>query len=196
MGFFKGIGKALGKVGKVALKLGAVGANVATGGLLDKAHSVAKTLGLTGGQRKQAAQMRVADQALATKLVPTVKKTEIVMQDQQSPVGVRKRNPVPVVRRRVNAMPGSGKVYQGVGATRTSTAPGSGLRRARRRKAAASNPVSVPAGTTSRKRSNGGVKRSLPPAMQARANRMKQMAADWRAAGKPGRWIDWVKANG
>lgn len=192
MGFFKGLGKALGKVGKVALKLGAVGANVATGGLLDKAHSVAKTLGLTGGQRKQAKQYRVADQALATKLVPTVKQTETVMEDQQSPIGVRKRTPVPVVRRRVNAMPGSGAVHQGRGATSTSTAPGSGRRRARRRKVAVSSPLPV---RTSKRRSTGA-KRSLPPAMQARANRMKQMAADWRAAGKPGRWIDWVKQNG
>jgi hypothetical protein len=32
--------------------------------------------------------------------------------------------------------------------------------------------------------------------MRARADRMRQMAQDWRAAGKPGRWIDWVKQNG
>jgi hypothetical protein len=192
MGFFKGLGKALGKVGRVALKLGAVGANVATGGLLDKAHSVAKTLGLVGGQRKQAKLLRVADQVLATKLVPNVKQTETVLQDQQSPVGVRKRTPVPVVRRRVNAMPGSGRVL-GQGATRTSPAPGTGRKRPRRRKAALSG--ARPA-KTSRRPSSGGAKRSLPPAMRARANKMRQMAADWRAAGKPGRWIDWVKANG
>jgi hypothetical protein len=64
----------------------------------------------------------------------------------------------------------------------------------------AGNPVGKAKGRRAKrrsaKRSTAGGKRSLPPAMQARANRMKQMAADWRAAGKPGRWIDWVKANG
>lgn len=39
-------------------------------------------------------------------------------------------------------------------------------------------------------------KKSLPPALRARANRMRQLAAEWRAAGKPGRWIDYVKAAG
>lgn len=39
-------------------------------------------------------------------------------------------------------------------------------------------------------------KRSLPPALRERANRMRALAAAWRAEGKPGRWIDYVKANG
>jgi hypothetical protein len=41
----------------------------------------------------------------------------------------------------------------------------------------------------------GAKVRKLPPALQARADHMKRLAEKWRAAGKPGKWIDYVKAH-
>ena len=73
----------------------------------------------------------------------------------------------------------------------------------RRRSAPAAEDQSTSAsgGRTRRRRKAGGggssskPKRSLNPAMRARANAMRELAARWRSEGKPGRWIDYVKAN-
>lgn len=40
-----------------------------------------------------------------------------------------------------------------------------------------------------------GTGRARAPGMVAQQNRMKALAAEWRAAGKPGRWIDYVKSR-
>lgn len=198
MGFFKSLGKIIGGVAKVGLKVASL---TPAGNLLDKAASVAKTLGLRGGV-KHRRDVRNADYALATKLVPKMSVTT-VNQDAQTPIGVRSRTPTPLRRRRVNAMPGTGRTSQG-GAVSTPA----GTRSARRRA------PSAPEGRTMtltrrrrRKPSSSGAaasskpkaRRTLSPSMAERAAAMKQLGAQWRekggAAGVGMSWRQFVKAN-
>lgn len=52
-------------------------------------------------------------------------------------------------------------------------------------------PVSVPSGSRRKAKREGGKGRTPP----AGGLDLKAMAAQWRAAGKPGTWLGWIKAN-
>lgn len=59
-----------------------------------------------------------------------------------------------------------------------------------KRKRRMSEPAAPRTTTARTKRYQPGTRRPPPGGLD-----LKAMAAQWRGAGKPGRWIDWIKAN-
>jgi len=178
VGLFGGIFKAIGKVAKA-------GASALTHGASDQVLKVLKGRGqakqvLAKGPTAPATQQ---DVALVTKRLP--------VRNLMREASVATEN---AVLNQAGKKAGIGGFMKGIQwkTKRKRSFAGPAAPRAVNRSTSPSQRAA------SAKRSSGSSlkpRRSLPPALRARANAMSALAARWRAEGKPGRWIEYVKAN-
>lgn len=159
-----------GSIGKLLGGVAKAGLSVATRGVSDKVLSALKGMGKKRSSTALKPQLWTEQQAaLVNKMgqaVPRVRRTE-VMADAVSG----------------DALPGYYKRKSSYKRKRAST-----------RRAATSAPEpATPRRSAPRRtrRTTAGGKRQPPPG----GLDLRAMAAQWRSAGKPGRWIDWIRSN-
>lgn len=180
------------------------GLSVATGGISDKVISVAKTI--LGGSKTAALNMTTANQVLALKHGANVKNTERIWSDSGGLFGG--------VGKRVRTVLYAGGGSEDAGAPQGRALPGSKVRikplvRKKKRRAAGHYTVAgaarrglmLAAARTARtarrkgpkkgKGKRGGGRRAPTGGLD-----LKAASVSWRAAGKPGKWLDWVKSHG
>jgi len=170
MGLFGFVKKAVGKVAKAGL-------SVVTRGLSDKAFKVLKDVGQAKQAAKQAATNQVTMQAYArmAKLTPKVQitKTPSAVKLALRPMGAK-------------AAPKRRKSY------RAPKRDGGGEWSS---KGAYDEAVRQRAAKKRRKTGATKVKRSSGRTPPKGGLDLKAIAAKWRAAGKPGTWLGYIKAN-
>lgn len=192
MGFFKKLGRGIRKtVGKKLIKRALrVGVGLATGGqsevalrAVQKARTVAKGLGISRRGRKNKSEAVVIAK-MAGMAPPQLRTTpSATTMPGGAPLVKSARRGIPSRR---SARPKRARVF------RSKNPEGSDgyyadlerFNRVPKSKRSYGNPVGVPqkASGSRRKPPKGG-------------KDLKALSASWKAAGKPGRWIDWVKTH-
>jgi len=167
MSIFKKLGRLVGRVAKVGL-------GVVTHGVSDK---VLNGLKAYGAQKKQNATLTRAAEALALRHAPETKSTTKYARDALV-YATRAAGSMGNTKDRTSI--DSGNALPGGRGTRT-------VRRARKagtvRRAATKRRVAVAAPRRRARKATGGSKRAAPASFAKFAQRAKELAAQWRAAG-------------
>ena len=158
MGFFKKLLKA---VKKPLLNVAKTGLSLASGGLSDKAITIAKAAGTVIKRGKVAKAQKVLDRIPAPALRSMTYKSAL-------PTAASYISPPAI------AMPGG--------------APIAGARRTTKRRKAALPKMPKKVAAKAAKKANKG------PSGKGMKD-LKALSVSWNAAGKPGKWLDWVKSH-
>ena len=169
--------KVLKKGAKIVAKALRPTVAAATGGLSEKAITVAKGIGSIAHGR------RTNKRAASLKIDPV--SVRAVISKQSIPRGVR------TVQSAATTMPGGAPLSRSSG------------RKARRRKTSTPSVPAGPRGASSRTSSKKPKTVKLPKPPKVKSKRkaptggldLKALSASWKAAGKPGTWQEWIKAN-
>lgn len=148
-------------------------------------------LGKTVGKIAKAG-LGVATGGISTQIIDTVggllqkKKQAVNQQNLYEAAGLTDKY-APPARRTESAMPGAGYIPAYGGGPVNVSRP---ARRTRKRAAAAPRRAAAPRMRAKKKRRAGGGRTPPPGGLD-----LKAMSRDWRAAGSPGTWQQWIASN-
>jgi len=180
MGLFSFVGKAIGKIAKTGL-------SIVTHGVSDKVLAVLKSR----GDAKAAAareQQTLQQLALAEKIRPLqarVRTTSTIIDDATEPIQPRAKSKAEIYGRLGYSFSAAKRAL--LGGSTDPTIP-TAARAPVRRSAIKKRPAPRPVAPAPAKRAAG---RSVPSG----GLDLKRISAMWSAAGKPGKWLDFIKAN-